>query len=759
MGVTKLMDVVRDRRPYVQTEALVLMWSLCKDNEQLQKLTAFDSAFECIFGVIERAMDQSEELNVFDAFQLMHVLLEDNHSNAVYFRETGCVAKLFHYLKIEDHSYLMLPELKHEIIVCTLRIVRVLLSRNSSFSSESCRLLYKLGFPSVILKLALGRIMPLSVRVIALETLSDLFLDHEHQIQKWFSSINVTLPTSTEEYDNPYSAPSTQSALSRLLTVLLHNPSFNERIAALSAMYGFLRENEDAQIAIMASFTPTPDDIEDEVSRCVPLDFPSSNSSIGRRLLACFFGWSGQNGEVEKADRAWFASKVLGFLLSNATMKRTVLERSIRIQVGTKEVGMLIDSLVENLHNLATPYLHASSDSVKGMNPSKIILISLLNVLSIWMYGSKDVVRKFLSNPKNIPLLVQLTSVYQHILDIHIHGIACLIIAICIVFNPNDETNSAFITENLSHLIVNSIGIQKFKYALSRVRYSKELLEAEQDEFNSRFLSSTTSKIDVQDKSFSYLQENSLWDNITPFFYDFDFALLFRNIFDSVNIFWGARGGHQSGSPISHHFMHRKEVDHSSAVSSKPQQNATRSNNEQPLSNKQKLVDDLVHITTHFVENEAKISEDMRSLLLDGPAIVEIQQDSSIKEVLMKYKEVCEKLIRDNKHLDETVQSLMAMLSDYELLFNKLGKQQQQQQITSNPSEPNESDSTDKKDEIGSEVLNTMNEIIKNLETENNILKEQAKRDRESIVQLSEKQYNAVHLDGIKEMEASLQQV
>lgn len=79
----------------LSTEALVLLIALTPSSAELQKLVAFENAFDRVFELIEAegSLSNGSEV-VVDCLSLLANLLRLNVSNQTYFRETGCVKKL-----------------------------------------------------------------------------------------------------------------------------------------------------------------------------------------------------------------------------------------------------------------------------------------------------------------------------------------------------------------------------------------------------------------------------------------------------------------------------------------------------------------------------------------------------------------------------------------------------------------------------------------------------------------------------------------
>lgn len=76
-------------------EALVLLIALTPSSPELQKVVAFENAFERVFSLIEAegGLTNGSEV-VEDCLSLLANLLKFNISNQSYFRETGCVKRL-----------------------------------------------------------------------------------------------------------------------------------------------------------------------------------------------------------------------------------------------------------------------------------------------------------------------------------------------------------------------------------------------------------------------------------------------------------------------------------------------------------------------------------------------------------------------------------------------------------------------------------------------------------------------------------------
>lgn len=95
LGISNLVAVLDDRREAIRNEGLSLLTYLTPNSAELQKMVAFENAFERIFNIIklEGSLPQGDRI-VEDCLILLANLLRLNASNQSYFREDGSVPKL-----------------------------------------------------------------------------------------------------------------------------------------------------------------------------------------------------------------------------------------------------------------------------------------------------------------------------------------------------------------------------------------------------------------------------------------------------------------------------------------------------------------------------------------------------------------------------------------------------------------------------------------------------------------------------------------
>ena len=100
-GVSKILDLLQDSREIIRNEGLLFCAALVRDNADLQKIVAFQGAFEQVMKIIvEENGTWDGGLIVQDGLNLISSLLLFNTSNQIYFRDSICFKQLAGLLAI-----------------------------------------------------------------------------------------------------------------------------------------------------------------------------------------------------------------------------------------------------------------------------------------------------------------------------------------------------------------------------------------------------------------------------------------------------------------------------------------------------------------------------------------------------------------------------------------------------------------------------------------------------------------------------------
>lgn len=82
-GISRLVVSLNDNREAVRNETLLVLIALTDGNPEIQKLVAFENAFEVLFAIIEQEGGVDGGIVVQDCLQLLGNLLRYNSSNQV----------------------------------------------------------------------------------------------------------------------------------------------------------------------------------------------------------------------------------------------------------------------------------------------------------------------------------------------------------------------------------------------------------------------------------------------------------------------------------------------------------------------------------------------------------------------------------------------------------------------------------------------------------------------------------------------------
>jgi hypothetical protein len=79
----RLIDLLDDSREIIRNAGLLLLLALTKSNAEIQKIVAFENAFEKLLGIIIEEGASDGDIVVQDCMEVIHNLLRFNVSNQV----------------------------------------------------------------------------------------------------------------------------------------------------------------------------------------------------------------------------------------------------------------------------------------------------------------------------------------------------------------------------------------------------------------------------------------------------------------------------------------------------------------------------------------------------------------------------------------------------------------------------------------------------------------------------------------------------
>lgn len=164
LGIPRLVATLDDRRDAIRNEGITLLTGLTPSSADIQKLVAFENAFDRIFGIIEADGSLSDGGRIVeDCLVLLANLLRRNASNQTLFRESGYMKRLAGLLQSvfaasddEPGIAIWAQAQRNRNVYAFLAIIRLLLPNGSAGVFHNQKLLWKHGLCSSILDLAFG---------------------------------------------------------------------------------------------------------------------------------------------------------------------------------------------------------------------------------------------------------------------------------------------------------------------------------------------------------------------------------------------------------------------------------------------------------------------------------------------------------------------------------------------------------------------------------------------------------------------------
>ena len=704
-GVQLLMDTLCDPRPFVRNECLLLMIGLCQQNEELQKLSVFESAFETLFKIVKEEGGNQGGIVVKDALQFMKTLLKGNKLNIIQFREIGGLRELLPLLDLEPSDMWMMTDDKEHILVFTLQVIRHLLPLNSAEIKQSQIAMHKLKGSERILNLALGRIMSLRVRVAAIQVLGDLLVDPsgsvDHPVRSWLAT--ATLQVSRSEAEGSGSVQ--VSALQRLATVLLESQEMDERLACLTVFRSYLHANNEGQMALATTFTPSPDDVQESLGNMH--DATHRTKSIGRQLLTSLLGYqSGASGR-EQALQSLLAAMVLAEILKTDDSKAFALQ--IPLHLGAETPVTLMSRLTDMLSSLCS---HKNGKGKTDPNSDRLVCLAVLSLLCTWLLNCPAAVQRFTSDPRTIPALIELTThPLPRLADVHIQGTAALLIAMCLVWNSNDDSHP-YSTEKLQGLILSRVTKEKFIGVLNKVRKTREFTLAEQEEEDEE------SNLMIEES----VSDQDLWAPLGRGLYDMDYTDMFKDTQDAVTKQLRARGGK--------HHRHPSATGGSPSRASTPNSNLRQASvDEATIEEYSKQIDlyrSMMEDAEEQVQQAAATCELLKRQLAEEQDSVPPELDDwSLQRVAEEYKAMYDRQVRTCELQQEQLQSLAASHEALEARLRAAAKGE---------------GSTSVADRSTEEEAERLREAVKGLEKENTLLRT-ANAELKSLASSSDREH------------------
>ncbi|KAI3353097.1 hypothetical protein L3Q82_019665, partial [Scortum barcoo] len=410
MGVSRLMDLLADSREVIRNDGLLLLQQLTKSNAAIQKIVAFENAFERLLDIITEEGSSDGGIVVEDCLLLLLNLLKNNSSNQNFFKEGSYIQRMKPWFEVGDDNSGWSAQ-KVTNLHLMLQLVRVMVSPvNSPGATASCqKSMYQCGLLQQLCTILMATGVPADILTETINTVSEVIRGSQIN-QDYFASVNAP------------SNPPRPAIVVLLMSMVNERQPFVLRCAVLYCFQCFLYKNQKGQGEIVATLLPSTIDA----------------NSISAGQLLC--------GGLFSADSLsnWCAAVALAHALQdNLTQK----EQLLRVQLATS-LGKPPVSLLQQCTNILS-------------QGSKVqTRVGLLMLLCTWISNCPIAVTHFLHNQENVPFLTAQISENLGEDERLVQGLCALLLGICIYYNDNSLEN--YTKEKLKQLIEKRIGKENF---------------------------------------------------------------------------------------------------------------------------------------------------------------------------------------------------------------------------------------------------------------------------------------------------------
>ncbi|KAL4703666.1 hypothetical protein ACJJTC_016210 [Scirpophaga incertulas] len=246
MGVSKMMDLLADSREVIRNETLLLLIKLTKGNANIQKIVAFENAFDRLFEIVMTEGYSDGGIIVEDCLLLMLNLLKNNSSNIHFFKEGSYIQRMLPMFRTtEEAEEIGWSSQKVSNVHCTLQIVRTLVSPiNSVQIISSCQKIMKnSGLLESLCNILMASGVPADILTETINTVGEV----------------VRGDVTNQEFLGDLMAPSNPprpAIVVLLMSMVNEKQPFTLRCAVLYCFECYLYANEAAQAAVVATLLP-----------------------------------------------------------------------------------------------------------------------------------------------------------------------------------------------------------------------------------------------------------------------------------------------------------------------------------------------------------------------------------------------------------------------------------------------------------------------------------------------------------------------
>ncbi|BFG01118.1 general vesicular transport factor p115 [Drosophila madeirensis] len=421
MGVSKLMDLLTDSREVIRNDVLLLLIELTKGNSNIQKIVAFENAFDRLFEIIREEGCSDGGIVVEDCLILLLNLLKNNSSNQQFFKEGSYIQRLAPMFVLAEEVEAGWSPQKMSNFHCLLQVVRALVTpSNQQQVVTACqRVMQKSQLLNALCEILMSSGVPADILTETINAVAEVIRgDRDNQCEL----SRVMAPSN----------PPRPAIVVLLMSMINEKQLLALRCAVLYCFECFLYRNADMQRAVVQTLLPSS---------------ATDVSSLSTGQLLCTGLFSSD------ALANWFSSvAIMHTLVENVALKEELL-RVLLAPTGGQRPNTLLE-MCTNLMQRERTRLQSK--------------VGLLMLLSVWLAHCPGAVKALLETQgTTVYLTAQLCSNEHDEREFLFQGMCAFLMGLCIQFNDNSLPNQR--REDISQLIIKRIGQETFCNKLGEV--------------------------------------------------------------------------------------------------------------------------------------------------------------------------------------------------------------------------------------------------------------------------------------------------
>lgn len=398
-SISSAVNLLNDEHDQIRNEAILLLMALVKDNNNIQKIVAFENTFEILFNVIKEEGGVRGSIIVQDCLTLLFHLLAYNASNQKYFLETGCIPALVELLSDpfsrEFDITLQLETITwHDQRISNMKMIleicRTFVEKESHDFIYKQNLLFEHGVFIAVLKIAFTVEINVALRSLALRITGDLMAGN-HKVQFEFSKFDVPSFDPSLPIGIPVNCLAAPQAL---LNWALHLNSvhyFSIRLFASYCFQCFVERNKDAKLGFLE------DQIKGFESGLLHQDVSlerKSNIEIDKQSNIISILLHYDDGIKLNSYKPWFAAFFMICLIEDCEEARRIARG---VTIGNEKDGEEVMCFIQAIAQILVTTLH--------LNDSRIS-VAYTSLLSFWLYEDFEAVDDFLRDIDSVKAIV-----------------------------------------------------------------------------------------------------------------------------------------------------------------------------------------------------------------------------------------------------------------------------------------------------------------------------------------------------------------